>query len=178
MSRTHVYNTFAEHGRVALGTHQNHANFLAREALFSAHNLLALSGLHLNIPLNDILQKITYTDEFGQTHCADPVTFDLVKDRDFVIKRRSQVQFMKNLVDEHYIHFTKQQLTAMQDSLAHRLPLTSSEEVTLSSIVPITSIQATFGGRFLSSPLHQVQSIISRSLNHGQVSTFVLLKKR
>jgi hypothetical protein len=172
VSQKHTYHNIVQHGSVTLGTAENYSNFLTRDALFSAYNLLALSGISLGISINDILKKTTYLDETGKTCRAEPVSFDLVEDRNLVIKRRSEVQFMKNLVELHYVPFTKQQLVDKQQELANeQMQETSSGAIPLQN-VSITSTQTTFAADFPEIPLHQVQTILSKATVLGRVRSF------
>jgi hypothetical protein len=53
---------FADHGKGVLGGRDAHANRLAREAFLNFHNALQLSGLKLDMNLNEIFTKIQYQD--------------------------------------------------------------------------------------------------------------------
>lgn len=109
--------TFAEHGQAILGTEEERAARLAKEAVMQMWNALQGSGLTIDVPINDILGRITYTQS-GSSQCL-PVAAtlpDLNNDSEWqnMEEMKSYFEWYRIQAQTYHIRVSKDEMKAAQ----------------------------------------------------------------
>lgn len=105
---------FASHGGATLGPPIAFANRMAREAIYDFHNSLCLSGLDLNMDLNDLMEAISFKDpDTDAEQNMERLPFNPLQISESFRIRRFQAffQWYLNECSEYYIRITKEDLS-------------------------------------------------------------------
>ena len=163
---------FSEHGQHILGTVDDAKNRLGRDFVRLFSNQLEVAGLRLKMPLNDLLDNITYQSENGEDVALMPQPYDIFKDADYIRTWRGYFQFHRQHCQDYLIRITKGQYQRMQkylcsgqatephtsrsNFLTHRLPMAASSPLPMPHALPELSVSA----------------VKSRSLSSGKVTLY------
>ncbi|KAK7021470.1 hypothetical protein R3P38DRAFT_2527025, partial [Favolaschia claudopus] len=83
------------------------ANRLAREAAYSFANALTHSGIQLDITLTDLMQRMTYRCDNGQTKTIGPPPFDITHQAVEMNRWWRFYEWHRNLCNKYLIRITK-----------------------------------------------------------------------
>jgi hypothetical protein len=108
---------YSEHGQHILGTRDDAKNRLGRDFVRLLSNQLEVSGLRLNMPLNDLLKQITYETEEGREVSLKPQRFNIFDDEDTICTWRGYYQFHRQQCLDYLIHITKKEYNDVQKYL-------------------------------------------------------------
>ena len=118
---TSEYQTLSGHGLGIFGSKTALSNHLGKEAIFALHNTLRKSGLHLNMDLGDLMARITFEDEQGDSKALLPPPFDPVRDGATIELKRAWYSWFLSQLQAQAIRITKHQMKIARDKLKAKL---------------------------------------------------------
>ncbi|KAK7027802.1 hypothetical protein R3P38DRAFT_3190887 [Favolaschia claudopus] len=150
------------------------ANRLAREAAYSFANALTHSGIQIDITLTDLMQRMTYRSDDGQTKTIEPPPFDITHQAVEMNRWWRFYEWHRNLCNKYLIRITKDEFRQAQAQIkagqtAADVPYTALKSVPASVALPqIPPVR----GPYLE---HVVDSIVKRQVVNGKIVWFVML---
>lgn len=110
-------NNFAKHGQVALGGVESHANRLALEHLCGFYNALKVSGLTLDMSLDELMGNIKYKHpESGALVPMKPLPFNPINDGPEICRKLSLYAWHRSEADALSFNLTRKLLKSAQSS--------------------------------------------------------------
>ncbi|KAF9528572.1 hypothetical protein CPB83DRAFT_894357 [Crepidotus variabilis] len=114
-----VQQDFATHGGATLGSVDEYANRMAREAVFNFYNTLSLCNLDLNTDLNDLMASISIRDpQSGDKINMRPLPFNPQTDDKVIRDKISFYLWHREECRLFYRRVTKQDLARYREQLA------------------------------------------------------------
>lgn len=110
---------FADHGRHILGNARSYHNRMAREGVYMYWNFCQYAGLSSEDPF-DMIKKVTYVDEEGETHHCEPPQYHPIRHAEEVAQLRGRYQWHKQTAAMHRIVVSKKDLLFRQKQLVHK----------------------------------------------------------
>ena len=129
--------SFATHGGATLGPPAAYANRMAREAIYDFYNSLCLSGLDLNLDLNDIMKAISFKDPDTESKLSmDCLPFNPSQaSESFRIRRyQSFFQWYLNECSQYYIRITKDELRNYKKNMKNMQALRTSAPISTAQL--------------------------------------------
>ena len=114
---------FAQDGVVSLGGRFVQANRLGREIIYNFWNSLSLCNLELQIPLNDLIQQISYNDGQSNSNRLEPLPLHPEADSEYITKMMGLLAWFEMEQDRYTIVLPPKQ----KDSKKHTLCNVSSK---------------------------------------------------
>ncbi|PPR07577.1 hypothetical protein CVT24_007318 [Panaeolus cyanescens] len=166
--------TFGSSGPSTLGSPEDCANRLAREAVFDFFNTLSLSQLNLELNLDDVLSKITFTTSDGSTKSMKKLKYNPQTDSVFIQRYLGLYFWYHTLCKSVHIRITRSDIQRSQGQLSHNIqgPLAPATKIHVQPIASPLNLQHDQ----LNSP-DQVAAILSaRSSNDKKITFLIRLK--
>lgn len=169
---------FATHGGATLGPPAAYANRMAREAIYSFYNTLCLSGLDLNLDLNDIMKTISFKDPDTNSQLnMECLPFNPSQSSDSFRIRRYQAlfQWYLNECSQYYIRITKDELRNYKKNMKNMQVLPASRR-----IAPISAVQLRECPESTATVSEDIIEVVGSRMMNGKVSlydyfTFVII---